>query len=232
MRPSLNSLSSARSNQKTLHDPLGSCRRRADVVARLNAGCALRQTPPRRWAFAQHRTPFSQPGRTRRRATGRAGRRNRSRSWASSPRHRWRSRTGVCDQAGGRPSLSVEVHVRRAAARRLSSRRAASQRRGSGDHTPGRKCMCDCAGGAVLKKIAARFSFRGLRARKDTIAHATESHGVIRATVAVARRTGTQRACSVRAVRERVTSLLRRACSHRGCSRAAARKQEAPPNLG
>ena len=30
---------------------------------------------------------------------------------------------------------------------------------------------------------------------------------MIRATVAVARRTGTQRACSVRAVRERVTSL-------------------------
>ena len=49
--------------------------------------------------------------------------------------------------------------------------------------------MGGCAGGAVLKKIAARFSFRGLRARKDTIAHATESHGVIRATVAVARRT-------------------------------------------
>ena len=55
--------------------------------------------------------------------------------------------------------------------------------------------MGDCAGGAVLKKIAARFSFRGLRARKDTIAHATESHGVRRATVAVARRTGAQRAC-------------------------------------
>ena len=128
-------------------------------------------------------------------------------SWASSPRHRRRSRADICDQACGRPSLSVEIHVRRAAARRLSSRRAASQRRGSGDHTPGRKCMCDCAGGAVLKKIAARFSFRGLRARKDTIAHATESHGVIRASVAVARRTGTQRACSVRAVRERVTSL-------------------------
>ena len=34
----------------------------------------------------------------------------------------------------------------------------------------------------MLKKIAARFSFRGLRARKDTIAHATESHGVRRAT--------------------------------------------------
>ena len=52
--------------------------------------------------------------------------------WASSPQHRWRSRTGVCDQAGGRPSLSVEVHVRRAAARRLPYRRAASQRGGLG----------------------------------------------------------------------------------------------------
>ena len=42
--------------------------------------------------------------------------------------------------------------------------------------------MGNCAGGAVMKKIAARLSFRGLRARKDTIAHATESHGVRRPT--------------------------------------------------
>ena len=93
--------------------------------------------------------------------------------------------------------LSVEIHVHRAAARRLPSRRAASQRRGSGDNTPGRRCMGNCAGRAVLKKIAARFSLGGLRARIDTIAHATESHGVRRATVAVARRTGAQRACRV-----------------------------------
>ena len=53
----------------------------------------------------------------------------------------------------------------------------------SRDHTPGRRCLCDCVGVAVLKKIAARFSFRGLRARVDTIAHATESRGVRRATV-------------------------------------------------
>ena len=118
-------------------------------------------------------------------------------SWASSPRHRRRSRADICDQACGRPSLSVEIHVRRAAARRLSSRRAASQRRWSGDHTPGRRCLCDCAGVAVVKKLAARISFRGLRARKDTIAHATESHGVRRATIAVAQRTGAQRACRV-----------------------------------
>ena len=93
--------------------------------------------------------------------------------------------------------LSVETHVHRAAAPRLPSRRAASQRRGSGDNTPGRRCMGGCAGGAVLKKIAARFSLRGLRARIDTIAHATASHGVRQATVAVARRTGAQRASRV-----------------------------------
>ena len=101
--------------------------------------------------------------------------------------------------------LSVETHVHRAAARRLPSRRAASQRRGSGDNTPGRRCMGGCAGGAVLKKIAARLSFRGLRARKDTIAHATESHGVRRATVAAARRTGARvQSCGATAQLQRV----------------------------
>ena len=114
-------------------------------------------------------------------------------SWASSPWHRRRRRTSATRHVVAR--LSVETHVHRAAARRLPSRRAASQRRGSGDNTPGRRCMGGCAGGAVLKKIAARFLLRGLRARIDTIAHATESHGVRRATVAVARRTGAQRAC-------------------------------------
>ena len=101
--------------------------------------------------------------------------------------------------------LSVETHVHRAAARRLPSRRAASQRRGSGDNTPGRRCMGGCAGGAVLKKIAARFSLRGLRARIDTIAHATESHGVRRATVAAARRTGARvQSCGATAQLQRV----------------------------
>ena len=101
--------------------------------------------------------------------------------------------------------LSVEIHVHRAAARRLPSRRAASQRRGSGDNTPGRRCMGGCAGGAVLKKIAARFSLRGLRARIDTIAHATESHGVRRATVAAARRTGARvQSCGATAQLQRV----------------------------
>ena len=116
-------------------------------------------------------------------------------SWASSPWHRRRRRTSATRHVVAR--LSVETHVHRAAARRLPSRRAASQRRGSGDNTPGRRCMGGCAGGAVLKKIAARFSLRGLRARIDTIAHATASHGVRQATVAVARRTGAQRASVV-----------------------------------
>ena len=209
---------------RTLHDPLGP----ADFVAALNAG-VLASDATWRWALAQHRTPFSQPGRTRQRGPRCPEEPLAQLRWASSPLHRRRSRTGVCDQAGGRPSLSVEIHVRRAAARRLPYRRAASQRGGGTTRLVADACA---AGVAVVKKVAARFSLRGLRAQIDTIAHATESHGVRRATVAVARRTGTQRACSVRAVRERVTSLLRRACSHRGCSRAAARKQEAPPNLG
>ena len=113
---------------------------------------------------------------------------------SSSARHRRRSRTGICDQAGGRPSLSVEIHVRRAAARRLPYRRAASQRGGGTTRLVADACA---AGVAVVKKVAARFSLRGLRARIDTIAHATESHGVRRARVAVARRTCAQRACRV-----------------------------------
>ncbi len=169
----------------------------ADVVARLNARAA-RWTPPWRWALAQHRTSFSQPGHIRQRAVVPRWPEEplAQLSWASSPWHRRRSRrTSATRHVVAR--LSVETHVHRAAARRLPSRRAASQRRGSGDNTPGRRCRGGCAGGAVLKKIAARFSLRGLRARIDAIARATESHGVRRATIAVARRTGAQRACRV-----------------------------------
>ena len=172
MRPSLNSLRSVLSNQETLHDPLGSCRRRADVVARLNAGAARFQAPPWCWALAQHRTPFSQPGHTRRRTSRVAPAGGTARvGWASSPRHRRRSRPCICDQACGRPSLSVEIHVRRAAARRLPYRRAASQRGGGTTRLVADACA---AGVAVVKKVAARaVSLRGLRARIDTIAHAT-----------------------------------------------------------
>ena len=140
-------------------------------------------------------------------------------SWASSPWHRRRRRTSATRHVVAR--LSVETHVHRAAARRLPSRRAASQRRGSGDNTPGRRCMGNCAGRAVLKKIAARFLLGGLRARIDTIAHATESHGVRRATVAVARRTGAQRACRVvrlhTADRQRDGGLRSKARLDTGC---------------
>ena len=95
--------------------------------------CVLALDATWRWALAQHRTPFSQPGHIRQRAVGpRWPEEPLSQlSWAC-PRHRWRSRTDICDQAGGRPSLSVEIHVRRAAARRLPYRRAASQRGGLG----------------------------------------------------------------------------------------------------
>ena len=192
MRPSLNSLSSALQPVKLTRPARflqTSCRRRRKKN-RLNAGAA-RWTPPRRWALAQHRTSFSQPGHIRQRAVVPRWPEEplAQLSWASSPWHRRRSRrTSATRHVVAR--LSVETHVHRAAARRLPSRRAASQRRGSGDNTPGRRCMGGCAGGAVLKKIAARFSLRGLGARIDTIAHATEAHGVRRATVAAARRTG------------------------------------------
>ena len=77
-----------------------------------------------RWALAQHPTSFSQPGHITQRAVGPRWPEEplAQLSWASSPRHRRRSRTDNCDQAGGRPSLSVEIHVRRAAVRRLPSR--------------------------------------------------------------------------------------------------------------
>ena len=66
----------------------------------------------------------------------------------------------ICDQACSRPTLSVEMmpHVRGAGRQRGASRQAASQRRGSGDHTPGRS-LCDCAGSAgVVKKLPPRRS--------------------------------------------------------------------------
>ena len=117
MRPSLNSLSSALSNDETLHDPLGSCRRRAEVVARLNARAA-RWTPPWRWALAQHRTSFSQPGHIRQRAVVPRWPEEplAQLSWASSPWHRRRSRTDICDQACGRPSLRRDSRPSRGSA--------------------------------------------------------------------------------------------------------------------
>ena len=81
MRASLNSLSSALSNDETLHDQLGP----ADFVAALNAGVragVLALDATWRWALAQHRTSFSQPGHSRQRAVGpRCGRWSRSRSY-------------------------------------------------------------------------------------------------------------------------------------------------------
>ena len=108
----------------------------------MQTSCRLRRTTQRRAArFRRHVALGSrpapnavQPARPHQAASqsGRAGREPPAQlCWASSPRHRRRSRTGVCDQADGRQSLSVKVHHRRAAARRLPYRRAASQWGGS-----------------------------------------------------------------------------------------------------
>ena len=57
-------------------------------------------------------------------------------SWAT-PRHRRRSRADICDQACGRPSLSVEIHVRRAAARRFFPTSGFSTERIGGPNSEG-----------------------------------------------------------------------------------------------
>ena len=111
----------------------------------------------------------------------------------------------ICDQACSRPTLSVEImpHVRGAATRRFSTSGFSMERVGR-PHAwsqPVRLCRrCRRGEEDAPSKIAAEFSFRGLRSadRCDrTQPHATESHGVTRATVAVARRAGAQRACRV-----------------------------------
>ena len=187
MRASLNSLSSARANEQT-YSPAG----------RLNARAA-RWTPPWRWALAQHRTSFSQPGHIRQRAVVPRWPEEplAQLSWASSPWHRRRSCTDICDQACGCPSLRRDSRPSRGSAALAFPTSGFSTESVRGQHAWSqmhgrlrRRC-------AVLKKIAARFSLRGLRARIDAIARATESHGVRRATIAVARRTGAQRACRV-----------------------------------
>ena len=200
MRASLNSLSSALQPVKLTRPARflqTSCRRRRKKN-RLNAGAA-RWTPPRRWALAQHRTSFSQPGHIRQRAVVPRWPEEplAQLSWASSPWHRRRSCTDICDQACGRPSLRRDSRPSRGSAALAFPTSGFSTESVRGQHAWSqmhgrlrRRC-------AVLKKIAARFSLRGLRARIDAIARATESHGVRRATIAVARRTGAQRACRV-----------------------------------
>ena len=81
-----------------------SCRRRRKKT---DSTPAARWTPPWRWALAQHRTSFSQPGHIRQRAVVPRWPEEplAQLSWASSPWHRRRSRTDICDQARGRPSL-------------------------------------------------------------------------------------------------------------------------------
>ena len=145
MRPSLNSLSSAASDQQTLHDPLGflqtSCRRRGTTQRRLpaasDATVALGSRPapntvqPARPHRAASRAAPAPVGGTARAATLGI-------FITATPAQPH----GICDQAGGRPSLSVEVRVRRAAARRSPYRRAPSQRGGlGGPLASGRTCL-------------------------------------------------------------------------------------------
>ena len=115
----------------------------------------------------------------------------------------------ICDQACSRPTLSVEMmpHVRGAAARRFSTSGFSTESVGR-PHAWSQPVRL-CAGGAgVVKKIRRRcpledrcrvFVSRAASADRcdRTQPHATESHGVTRATVAVARRAGAQRACRV-----------------------------------
>ena len=79
--------------------------------------CSL-WTPPWRWALAQHRTSFSQPGHIRQRAVVPRWPEEplAQLSWASSPWHRRRSRTDICDQACGRPSLRRDSRPSRGSA--------------------------------------------------------------------------------------------------------------------
>ena len=135
------------------------------------------------WALARHRTSFSQPGHSRQRAVGpRCGRRCRSRSYrlgifttappVRSPMHlrpgMWSPVSLRGDSRPSRGSAALTFPTSGFSTERVGGPHA-SQMHG-GDSAP-------APGGAVLnlKKIAARFSFCGLRARKDTIAHATES---------------------------------------------------------
>ena len=65
--------------------------------------CVLALDATWRWALAQHPTSFSQPGHITQRAVGPRWPEEplAQLSWASSPRHRRRSCTGICDQACG-----------------------------------------------------------------------------------------------------------------------------------
>ena len=115
--------------------------------------------------------------------------------------------TDICDQARGRPSLRRNSRPSRGSAALAFPTSGFSTERVRGQHAWSQmhgRLRRQCAG-AVLKKIAARFSLRGLRARIDTIAHATEAHGVRRATVAAARRTGARvQSCGATAQLQRV----------------------------
>ena len=84
--------------------------------------------------------------------------RNESGLRSSSARHRRRSRPCICDQACCPLTLSVEKPLVGKVSAALPRDGRESRRRETGDHLPGRRCPCDCAGGAMVKmpSVAAR----------------------------------------------------------------------------
>ena len=160
------------------------------------AACSL-QTPPWRWALAQHRTPFSQPGRTKQRAsratlTGGTARAATLGIFTTAP-------PAQSHGAALRPGRWSPVSLRRDSRPSRGSAALALPTRGfsagTGDHTSGRRCLRRrrCRGEEGRCPV---FASRAASAdRYDSTC--TESHGVRRATIAVAQRTGAQRACRV-----------------------------------
>ena len=188
------------------------------------------------WALAQHRTSFSQPGHIRQRAVVPRWPEEplAQLSWASSPWHRWRSRTHLRPGMWSPVSSSTFTSIawQRGAClpdeRFLNGEGQGTTRLWSQMHGRlRRRCRAEEDRCPVFASRAASAD------RYDSTCYSVTwcetGHSCCRAA-----HWHTACVCSVRAVcvHERVTSLLRRACSHRGCSRAAARKQEAPPNLG
>ena len=123
--------------------------------ARVTAGtCATvkQQASARRGQSSdlQKLRPSDRHLRGRKTRTGRGG-------WlrSSSARHRRRSRTCICDQACGPPTLSVEKPLVGKVSAALPRDGRESPRRETGDHMPGRRRMgdWDCAGSAVVKIV-------------------------------------------------------------------------------
>ena len=85
---------------------------------------------------------------------------------SSSARHRRRSRPCICDQACGPPTLSVEKPLVGKISAALPRDGRESRRTETGDHMPGRRCLHDFAGGAVVKMPSLWLRERLLRSQR------------------------------------------------------------------